>query len=744
MRKEKNFIPKPKVSSQAKPHGKNHEKPQNKANETESDKAKVMKKKDMKLRIRELFERENKTLNYKQVADFIDVKRRAGKQAVMIVLNELAAEGYLSEVVLGRFRKMNRLSYVNGTVDLTASGSAYIIPDDGGQDIFIAQSNLMNAINGDRVKVHTFAAKAGRRPEGEVVEITERKRDSFVGFIEMSKTYAFVVVDKRILPTDIFIPINKLNGAKNKQKVVARITEWPQAGKPVGEIIDVLGDIGDNNAEMHAILAEFGLPYKYPQNVHDYAEKIDAGITPEEIAKRKDYRNICTFTIDPHDAKDFDDAISFQYLPNGNYEVGVHIADVTHYVPLDSILEEEAFKRATSVYLVDRVVPMLPEHLSNGICSLRPNEEKLCYAATFEIDNEGNVINHWIGRTVIFSDRRFTYEEAQEVIETKKGDLAKELEILNNIAKKIRDQRFKQGAISFERVEVRFNINENGDPLSVYFKESKDSNKLIEEYMLLANKYVAEYVGKQGKSKDNPSEPKTFIYRVHANPDPDKFESFSKFIKKFGYSIMAHGTRSISQSINALLDQVKGKAEQNIIETLAVRTMAKAVYTTKNIGHYGLAFPYYSHFTSPIRRYPDMMVHRLLTRYLDGGKSADMEEYEIKCKHSSEMEQRASDAERASIKYKQVQFMADKVGQDFDAVISGVTEWGFYAEIVENKCEGMVPMRDLDDDYYFFDEENYCIVGRNQNQKYQLGDAVKIRIAKANLDKKQLDFTLAT
>lgn len=704
---------------------------------------KVMKKKDMKLRIKDIFATDNKSYNYKQVADLIGVKRRAGKQAVMIVLNELAAEGFVSEVVLGKFRKMTRLSEVLGKVDLTASGSAYIIPDDGGQDIYVAQANLMNAINGDRVKVHLFAVKAGRKPEGEVAEIIERKRDSFVGYIEMSKTYAFVVVDKRVLPTDIFIPINKLKGAQNRQKVVARITEWPQNGKPVGEVIDVLGDAGDNNTEMHAILAEFGLPYRYPSEVNDYAEKIDAGITPEEIAKRKDYRKVTTFTIDPHDAKDFDDAISFQYLPNGNIEVGVHIADVTHYVPVNSILEEEAYKRATSVYLVDRVVPMLPEHLSNGICSLRPNEEKLCYATTFELDIEGNVLNKWIGRTVIYSDRRFTYEEAQEIIETGEGDLAKELGLLNDIAIKIRTQRFKNGAISFERAEVRFNLDESGAPLSVYFKIAKDSNKLIEEYMLLANKCVAEFVGKKDKTANPPVEPKTFVYRIHANPDPDRFESFSKFIKKFGYSIMAHGTRSISGSINNVLDQVKGKKEQNIIETLAVRTMAKAVYTTKNIGHYGLAFPFYSHFTSPIRRYPDMMVHRLLTQYLDGGKSANEEEYEIKCKHSSEMEQRASDAERASIKYKQVQFMADRVGEEFDAVISGVTEWGFYAEIVENKCEGMVPMRDLDDDYYFFDEENYCIVGRHKNLKYQLGDAVRIKIAKANLEKKQLDFTLA-
>lgn len=728
MRKsEKKFIPAPSATS------KGHE----------SEKEKVMKKKDMKIRIKDLFMANSKSYNYKQVADLIGVKRRAGKQAVMIVLNELAAEGFVSEVVLGKFRKMNRLSVLTGVVDLTASGAGYIIPDDGGQDVFVSQDNLMNAINGDKVKVQLFALKVGRRPEGEVVEILERKRDSFVGIIEMSKTYAFVVVDKRILPSDIFIPINKLNGAKNKQKVVVRITEWPQNNKPVGEVIDVLGDTGDNNTEMHAILAEFGLPYKYPGDVNAYAEKIDAGITPEEIAKRKDYRKITTFTIDPHDAKDFDDAISYQDLPNGNIEVGVHIADVTHYVPIDSILEDEAYKRATSVYLVDRVVPMLPEHLSNGICSLRPNEEKLCYAATFELDKDGNVLNQWIGRTVIYSDRRFTYEEAQEIIETGKGDLSEELILLNNIAKKIRTQRFKNGAISFERVEVRFNIDEQGNPLSVYFKEAKDSNKLIEEYMLLANKCVAEFVGKKKKNGDQPNEPKTFVYRVHANPDPDKFESFSKFIKKFGYSILAHGTRSISGSINNILEQVKGKKEQNIIETLAVRTMAKAVYTTKNIGHYGLAFPFYSHFTSPIRRYPDMMVHRLLTQYLNDGKSANMEEYEIKCKHSSEMEQKASDAERASIKYKQVQFMADKVGEEFDAVISGVTEWGFYAEIVENKCEGMVPMRDLDDDYYFFDEENYCIVGRNRNQKYQLGDAVRIKIAKANLERKQLDFTLA-
>jgi ribonuclease R len=542
---------------------------------------------------------------------------------------------------------------------------------------------------------------------------------------------------------DIFIPTRGLNGVKDGQKAIARIVEWPARAKhPIGEIVDVLGDAGDHHAEMHAILAEFNLPYRYPQEVIDEAETISAEITEEEIKQRRDFRNVTTFTIDPVDAKDFDDALSIQKLDNGRWEVGVHIADVTHYVQPKTLLEKEAYERATSVYLVDRVVPMLPERLSNFICSLRPHEEKLCFSAVFEMDDDANIHNSWFGRTVIYSDRRFTYEEAQEIIETGEGELKNEILSLDKLAKQLRDKRFAEGSVGFERIEVRFNIDEKGKPLSVYFKESKDANKLIEEFMLLANKKVAQLIGNKEMEKGRRGKAKTFVYRIHDVPNPDKFENFASFVRRFGYEAMPKGTESVSSSLNRLLTEVQGKGEQNMIETLAIRTMAKAVYSTHNIGHYGLAFKHYSHFTSPIRRYPDMMVHRLLQRYLDGGRSVNEETYEEMCEHSSDMEQRAADAERSSIKYKQVEFMKEHLGEEFEGVISGVTEWGLYVEIIENKCEGMIPIRDLDDDFYTFDEDNYCLVGRKFNRTYQLGDQLKISIASANLEKKQLDFAL--
>ena len=562
--------------------------------------------------------------------------------------------------------------------------------------------------------------------------------------MQISRGLGFLVVDDRVMPHDIFIPAKGLKGVKDGQKAIARIVEWPERAKnPIGEIIDILGDAGDNQAEMHAILAEFNLPYRYPQEVIDEAETIDATISEDEIKKRRDFRQVTTFTIDPADAKDFDDALSLQKLDNGNWEVGVHIADVTHYVQPKTLLEKEAFDRATSVYLVDRVVPMLPERLSNFICSLRPHEEKLCFSAVFEMDDHANIINSWFGRTVIYSDRRFTYEEAQEIIETGKGDLSDKILTLDKLAKVLRDKRFKEGSVGFERVEVKFNIDEKGKPLSVFFKESKDANKLIGEFMLLANKKVAQLIGGKELDKSRRSKAKTFVYRIHDVPNPDKFENFASFVRRFGYEAMPKGTETVSASFNRLLTEVQGKGEQNMIETLAIRTMAKAIYSTHNIGHYGLSFKYYSHFTSPIRRYPDMMVHRLLQRYLDGGRSVNEDKYEEMCEHSSDMEQRAADAERASIKYKQVEFMKDHIGQSFDGVISGVTEWGLYVEIIENKCEGMIPIRDLDDDFYHFDEDNYCLVGRKYNRTYQLGQPLKIIIANANMEKKQLDFALA-
>jgi len=530
-----------------------------------------------------------------------------------------------------------------------------------------------------------------------------------------------------------------LMGAKHGQKAVARIMDWPErARNPFAEIIDVLGDAGNNNTEMHAILAEFGLPYHYPEAVNQAAEKIPFEIPQDEIKNRRDFRQVPTFTIDPADAKDFDDALSVQKLENGLWEVGVHIADVTWYVKPESLLEEEAYNRATSVYLVDRVVPMLPEKLSNGVCSLRPHEEKLCFSAVFQLDDDSKVHHEWFGRTIIYSDRRFAYEEAQQVIETGKGDLKEEILTLDRLAKKLREIRFESGSIGFDRVEVKFEIDKDGKPLSVFFKESKDSNKLIEEFMLLANKRVAEFVGKPGPKKKE----RTFVYRIHDKPDPDKLDSFNHFIKRFGYGIMTNNPRTVTESMNKLIENVAGKKEQNVIETLAIRTMAKAEYSTRNIGHYGLGFEFYTHFTSPIRRYPDMMVHRLLARYLEDGRSVQSAQYEEMCKHSSDMENKAANAERASIRYKQVEFMSDKIGQQFKGVISGVKEWGIYVELDENKCEGMIPMFELTDDFYEFDEKNYCIIGRRTHKKYQLGDPIDVEIARANLERKQLDFRI--
>lgn len=712
---------------------------------------KKKKKSSRKTELRQLiqglfFNNPKRTFNYKQVSGLLEVKKKTGRQQVQIILNELFESGYLTEVAAGKYKLLSRGSTITGIVDMTATGSAYVVPDEEneGGDIFIPRNSMNQALNGDHVKVFMHARRRNRQPEGEVTEILKRKRDTFVGVMQVSRGLAFLVVDDRVMPHDIFIPPKALNGAKDGQKAIARIVEWPErARNPIGEVVDVLGDVGDNQTEMHAILAEFNLPYRYPQEVIDEAETIDAEISPEEIKKRRDFRKVTTFTIDPADAKDFDDALSLQKLDNGNWEVGVHIADVTHYVQPKTLLEKEAYERATSVYLVDRVVPMLPERLSNFICSLRPNEEKLCFSAVFELDNDANVINSWFGRTVIYSDRRFSYEEAQEIIETGEGDLSEEILKLDSLAKGLRQKRFGEGSVNFERVEVKFNIDEDGKPLSVFFKESKDANKLIEEFMLLANKKVAQLIGNKELDNGRRGKAKTFVYRIHDVPNPDKFENFASFVRRFGYEAMPKGAESVSASLNRLLEEVQGKGEQNMIETLAIRTMAKAIYSTHNIGHYGLAFKYYSHFTSPIRRYPDMMVHRLLQRYLDGGRSVSEETYEEMCEHSSDMEQRAADAERASIKYKQVEFMKAHLGEAFEGVISGVTEWGLYVEIIENKCEGMIPIRDLDDDFYHFDEDNYCLVGRKYNRKYQLGDQLKIVIASANLEKKQLDFALA-
>ena len=687
------------------------------------------------------FSRNNKdSYNYKQISSDISLKTPTEKQLLNAILQDLRDDGFITETSKGKYKSNTRGIFLEGTFERRSNGKNFFVSDEDEQRIFVAERNSAHAMDGDRVRIQMLAHRKGRDPEGEVVEIIERKQTRFVGTLEVQKQFAFLLMDSKILANDIFIPKDKLKGGKSGDKAIVEIVEWPDRAKnPIGKVIDILGVAGENNSEMNAILAEYGLPYKYPDRVEAAANKIPEDITPEEIANREDFRNTTTFTIDPRDAKDFDDALSIKQLKNGNWEVGVHIADVTHYVKEGDIIDKEGESRATSIYLVDRTIPMLPERLSNGLCSLRPHEDKLCYSAIFELDEDANIKKYRIGRTVIHSDRRFTYEEAQDIIEGADGDFKDEVLKLNELAIKLRNKRFDNGAIAFDRHEVRFEIDEKGKPISVYFKYAKESNKLIEEFMLLANRTVAEFIGKAPKNK----KAKTFVYRIHDLPNQDKMENLSEFIRRFGYKIKPDGSKTaVSKSINHLLDEVSGKPEENLISTIAIRAMAKAIYSTDNIGHYGLAFDYYTHFTSPIRRFPDMMVHRLLTRYLDGGRSVSKTLYEDKCKHSSDMEQLAASAERASIKYKQVEFMSDKLGETFEAVISGITEWGLYAEINENKCEGMVPIRDLDDDFYEFDEKNYCLRGRRNKKEYRLGDPITIRVARANLERKQLDFEL--
>ena len=678
-----------------------------------------------------------RTFNYQQVSNALGLTKQALKVLVAECLTELTVQNHLIEVSKGKYKFNERGLYVEGVIKRSRNGKNYLMPDDGGDPIFIAERNSKQAMNGDRVRVLHSAKKTYSEPEGEVVAILEHATTTFVGVLEVERSYAFLVTDSKRLANDIFIPKDKLKGGKSGQKALVRIIEWPERSKnPMGEVIDILGEVGDNDTEMNAIMAEFGLPYKYPEAVEKAAETIPEAIPAEEIANREDFREVVTFTVDPHDAKDFDDALSIRKLPNGHWEVGVHIADVTYYVKPGSIIDKEAETRATSVYLVDRTIPMLPERLSNGLCSLRPNEDKCCYSCIFEMDSHAVVKKYRIVHTVINSNRRFAYEEVQAIIEGAEGDFKEEILQLNAFAKLLRQKRFAAGAINFDRWEMKFNIDEKGKPISVYVKSATESNQLIEEFMLLANRTVATHIGQSGA-------PKAFVYRVHDLPDAEKLEDLMQFIKRFGYKMKASGSKTeVAKSINSLLDQVQGKSEENLIETVAIRSMAKAVYSTVNKGHYGLAFDYYTHFTSPIRRYPDMLVHRLLDRYLSGGRSASQDKYEELCKHSSDMEQLAAKAERASIKYKMVEFMAERVGNTYEGVISGVTEWGLYVEINENKCEGMIPIRELDDDFYEFDEKNYCLKGRRQHKCYQLGQPVTIQVTRANLERKQLDFSL--
>ena len=688
------------------------------------------------------------------------------KMLVMDALQELVMDDYVATDREGHYRSAMRSNVMEGTFVRKRNGRNSFVPDDGGQSILVCERNSLHALDGDRVKVTMLARRNGHTREAEVIEILERAKDTFVGELQVEKGFGFLITEDRSLATDIFIPKDKLKGGKQGDKAVVQITEWPSNSKsPIGKVIDILGRKGENNAEMHGILAEYGLPYRYPKNVEDAAERLSPDITPEEIARREDFREVTTFTIDPHDAKDFDDALSIRHLEGEWWEVGVHIADVSHYVTEGSIIDREAEKRATSVYLVDRTIPMLPERLCNFICSLRPDEEKLAYSTIFVINEKGDIKDWHLAHTVIRSNRRFTYEEVQYTLERNReaspedltqpgehpeplpegapleGEYVQELVTLNRLAKTLRAKRFKNGSIGFDRAEVRFEIDEKGHPISTYIKVAKDANKLVEEFMLLANRSVAEMIGRVPKGK----KAKTLPYRIHDVPDPEKLEKLSAFIAKFGLKIRTEGTKTeVSKSLNRMLSDVKGQKEEAIVEMVALRAMQKARYSVHNIGHYGLMFQYYTHFTSPIRRYPDTMVHRLLTRYAEGGRSANANKYEELCEHASAMEQLATQAERASIKYKQVEFMADRLGQEFDGTVSGVTEFGLYVEITENGCEGMIPLRSLLDDYYEFDERNYCLIGRRFRRRYQLGDKVRIRVDRANLDRKQLDFVMAS
>ena len=697
----------------------------------------------------------NQTFNYKQIAAKLGVNDASSRNQIIKKLRELQGKQEIEEVERGKFKAIVNTEYHTGRLDLAAKGNGYIICEDFDDDVFIASNNINKALHGDEVEFYAYKRRNRGKIEGEITNVIKRAKSEYVGVIQIhnKKNFAFVVPDSNKMQTDIFVPINKINKAEDGDKVLVKLEDWPEkADSPHGKIVQVLGKPGDHNTEIHAILAEYGLPMEFPHEVEDYANKLDTSITTEEIVKRRDMRNDLTFTIDPKDAKDFDDALSFEVLDNGLYEIGIHIADVSHYLQEGTVLDDEAYERATSVYLVDRVVPMLPEVLSNKACSLRPHEEKLTFSAVFQMNDTCEIKNEWFGRTVTYSDARYAYEEAQAVIESKTNTIPAEVSLtgetyqtdqkiadailkMNELAKIMRGKRMSSGAISFDKVEVKFDLDEQANPVGVFFKTSKDANKLIEEFMLLANRKVSEFIGKKDPKK-------TFVYRVHDEPDDSKLATLQNVVSRFGYKLNFKDRKSVSATLNNLLKEVNGKKEQNLVDTLTIRTMSKAEYTTRNIGHYGLAFDYYSHFTSPIRRYPDVMAHRLLQQYLDGGKSANEEVYEDKCNHSSNMEGLATRAERDSIKYMQIKFMQDHNDDEFVGVISGVTDWGIYVEIITNKCEGMVSVRDMKDDHYAFDADQYAMVGRSNGMVYQLGDEVVVKVKNTDLVKKHLDFNL--
>jgi ribonuclease R len=697
----------------------------------------------------------NQTFNYKQIAAKLGVNDASSRNQIIKKLRDLQGKKEIEEVERGKFKAVVNTEYHIGKLDLAAKGNGYIICDDFDDDVFIASNNINKALNGDQVEFYVYKRRNRGKLEGEITNIIKREKSEYVGVIQIheKKNFAFFVADNNKMYTDIFIPINKINNAEDGDKVLVLLEEWPEkADSPNGKVIQVLGKPGEHNTEIHAILAEYGLPFEFPDEVEDFANKIDTSITKEEIAKRRDMRKDLTFTIDPKDAKDFDDALSFKILDSGLYEIGIHIADVSHYLQEGTILDDEAYERATSVYLVDRVVPMLPEVLSNNACSLRPHEEKLTFSAVFQMNDKCEIKNEWFGRTVTYSDARFAYEEAQAIIESKTSTIPQEVSLtgkayqaskeiteailkMDELAKKMRNKRMSSGAISFDKVEVKFDLDEQANPVGVFFKTSKDANKLIEEFMLLANRKVSEFIGKKSPKK-------TFVYRVHDEPDDSKLATLQNVVSRFGYKLNFKDRKSVSASLNNLLQEVNGKKEQNLVDTLTIRTMSKAEYTTKNIGHYGLAFDYYSHFTSPIRRYPDVMAHRLLQQYLDGEKSVNEDVYEEKCNHSSNMEYLATKAERDSIKYMQIKFMQDHKDEEFVGVISGVTDWGIYVEIISNKCEGMVSVRDMKDDHYAFDQDQYAMVGRKSKVMYQLGDEIIVKVKNTDLVKKHLDFYL--